>query len=302
MSEFRLEPWELPTQVEIKKTSSPIEFGPIEWNGEKTSISARTVRFASNQIWAFFRPLNVEANFVVASSSTNYSSHPQIDAGKLERIVRKAIKGDQFSFRRAFYVEGELCLMSPEGAVWKSPYNQGDSDFAVPFDALIDSSAIIFDWLQDELGFHHSEVRFSYDWNRKNAQERHDFLGEHVPRWRELFQLVRAAARVTELPENATWILDHVDTYNHSPQLLARLEPWRKLLRTQFLPFEPFPDSSPQCLREYFAFISNHISTKGENASQHERLEARLLLREWLQDKATPAEIGRLLSDKNNLL
>ncbi|BCM92788.1 hypothetical protein IAD21_04670 [Abditibacteriota bacterium] len=295
MNDFRLEVWERPPNTEIRKISSPIEFGPVEWNGEKTMISARTVRFSSSQARAFFRPHRAEANFVISSGQTIYGFQAQMEGGKLERVVRKAVKREEFSFLRVFFLEGQLCLVSSFKSVWKSPDNQGDSAFEMPFDRMIEPSARIFEWLGHEWNNANSEVRFAWEWNRKNVQERQEFLAERIPRWREIDRVMRAVARVAELPENATWILDHVDTSNHAPQLLARLQPWRELLQKQFLPFVPLPDSAPQCLRDYFQFISNHIAVQGENVSYHEGLESRLFLREWIEGKATPAKIENLL-------
>lgn len=199
----------------------------------------------------------------------------QLDSGKLERVVRKALKREEFSFGRMFHIEGQTCLVRRNETVWVAPRSQQlGSVFGFPFDALIEPSAHVFDWLRGEWNNLDSEVRFAWEWNRQTSSERHQFLEECVPRWRELFEVMRAAAIVEELPENANWILDHVDMRNHSPELLARLKPWRELLTSHFLPFEPFPDSAPECLRDYFQFISTHVSVEGENATLHEQLEA----------------------------
>lgn len=295
MNEFLLEAWEVPVGRDATKTPARVEFGPVEWNGEKTMISALGVRLQSREVVAFFHPDGVEANFAVLQGQSLCPFSSQLDIGKLERIVRQSIKGEQFSCGRLFYLEGQTCLLSPRETVWVAPRSQQwDSVFSFPFDAMKEPSPRVFQWLQQQWNEPHSEVRFAWEWNRKNAQERHEFLEATVWRWRELFDVMRAAAIIEELPEHASWILDHVDTHNHSPELLARLKPWRELIETHFLPFEPLPDSAPECLRDYFQFVSNHIQVEGENCSERQHLEARLELRQWLEHNA-PDEIERLL-------
>ena len=287
MSEFALEPWEVPPHVDASKKPVRADFAPVEWSGEKTFVSALGMRLQSREVVAFFHPINVEANFAVLKGQALCPFSPQLDSGKLERIVRKAIKGDEFSFGRLFHIEGQTCLLRANETAWVAPRKQQfDSVFSFPFDVLTEPSSRVFDWLQTQWKTSDSEVRFSWEWNRKTSTERHTFLEEHVPRWRELFDVMRAAAIVAGLPESATWILDHVDTHNHSLELLARLKPWRELLITHFLPCAPFPDSAPECLRDYFRFISNHVSVQGEESTQHERIEGHLRLREWLQHNA----------------
>jgi hypothetical protein len=295
MSEFRLEPWELPPNKDSRKRTLVLEIGHVTWNGEETAISVRTMPLLSREVLILFRPHNTEANFMVSSGHTICPFEMQIGEGKLERIVHRAIKGNEFSFRRAFYLKEQLCLMSTTDSVWVTPPNQSDSVFTLPFDAMTEPSSRIFSWLEQEWDKPDSEVRFSWQWSHKNSQERHEYLEELVPGWRELFELMRAAARVAELPECARWILDHVDTYNQPLKLLARLQPWKELLRLHFIPFEPFPESAPECLQDYFAFISNHVSVVGESTSNHERLEARHHLRNWLQRNA-PERVDLLLA------
>ncbi len=287
MSDFLLESWEVPRNADTSKKLLWADFGPVEWNSEKTLVAALGVRLQSGAVVAFFYPEGVEANFAVLISQSLCPFNARLDGGKLERVVRKAIRGEEFSFGRFFHLEGQTCLMRASETSWVAPRKQqSDSVFSLPFDVLADPSARVFDWLQTQWNISNSEVRFSWEWNRKSPSQRQTFLEEHVPRWRELSEMMRFAAIVEELPSEALWILDHVDTYNHSPDLLARLKPWRELLCAHFLPFEPFPVSAPECLRDYFAFISNHVSVVGQPLTRHERLEARLHLREWLERNA----------------
>ena len=53
---FEIEPWEIPPGADASDVLVPIEFGPVEWNGVQTMISARWLELGSGNALAFFRP------------------------------------------------------------------------------------------------------------------------------------------------------------------------------------------------------------------------------------------------------
>lgn len=284
---FELEPWEIPPGADASNLSVPIEFGPVEWNGEQTMISARTVPTKSRQSLAYFRPHAVEMNFVLMQGQRP-NVFESINVGKLERVVKRAIKGQDFRFARLFYYRGQRALLTQRETVWTAPETprEFDTEFELPFGWLEKSSELVLDWLEQQWQRPDSDLRFSWEWNQKTPEQRHHYLTIQVDRWRELFDLMHAIACVEALPIQTRWILDHVDAHNHAPELLASLQPWRELLGEHFLPFKPFPVSAPFCLRLYFSFISSHIQVKGAEVSAHQQLEAKLFLRDWLQRHA----------------
>lgn len=128
-------------------------------------------------------------------------------------------------------------------------------------------------------------MRFAWEWNRKDFGERNQWLNEMVPGWKELGQLMHAVATIVGLTPEQMWILDDLITFDYSPEQLASLGSWSEVLQTHFS-FEPLPDSYPQFQREYFNIELRNLKVKGAESSAHQQLEARLYLRNWLQQNA----------------
>ncbi len=89
---FNIEPWELPPDADAGRSSVPIEFGPVEWNGGPTMISARTVPTKSRQSLAFFHPHASEINYAVLINDALGTFKEHIDSKKLGRIIRQALE------------------------------------------------------------------------------------------------------------------------------------------------------------------------------------------------------------------
>lgn len=285
---FEIEIWEVPPGADANNLSVPIEFGPIDWNGEMAMISARWLELDSGEALAFFRPHESGINFVVTSErGLLYQRHKRINSKTLGERARFGMEKREFRCGRLFYCGGEGLLIAGTQAHWIGQQNfwQMEAPLTVAFDSQTEPSASAFDWIQKQWANPNSEIRISWEWNRKNERQREDWLGTIVPRWSELHDLMRAVSCVAELPVGQHWILDHVDTHNHAPALLERLRPWRELLEAQFW-FEPLPEFYPQFLREYFRCASGHIQVEGVEFSAHEQLEAKLYLRDWLQQNA----------------
>ena len=286
---FEIEKWEVPPGADTENLSVPIEFGPVEWNGAQTMISARWLELDSGEALAFFRPHCGAINYVVTHSEgiALYWVRKHINSKNLGELVRLAMAGGKFYNGRMFYCANKLLITQGSRYYWSASqdFYQKEYPLQLPFNSTDKPSAYIFDWLQEQWNDENSEVRFSWEWNRKTEPEQNRWLGTIVPRWNELHDLMRAISCIAELPSGKRWILDHVDTHNHAPELLARLQPWRELFKSRFS-FEPLPESYPQFLREYFQMASSHVQIEGGNFSAHQQIEARLLLRDWLQRNA----------------
>ena len=286
---FRLEAWEVPPDADASNLSVPIEFGPIEWQGAPTMISARWLELPSGEALAFFHAHSCAMNFVVTlgDGTTLIRLRKHINSKNLGNIVRIALHGGRFHFGRLFYCGGEALVLGNEKAHWSASDDFFQREFALvlPFDAQNEPSTNIWHWLQEQWHDLNSAVRLSWEWSRKNDLEKVQFFDSIVPRWREVHDLMNAVAITVELPVGAHWILDHVDTHNQTPELLGRLQPWREIFIAQFS-FELLPDSYPQFLREYFRVASAHVQVVGQAATAHQQLEARLFLRDWLQRHA----------------
>ncbi len=201
----------------------------------------------------------------------------------------------QFSYGRIFHLEDEICLMRGKEVGWLSPL--GDLvPFRVPFNPMAGSSLQLFEWLQKEWNKPKSEVRFSYNWNCLNQEEQHEFYCQRVPRWREIHELMRCVVQLEGLPIGQLWWLEHID-WPEEPEAAKRLERWGVVLHSHFGTFwsgKDFSVNSPQCLLQDFDKADSWLHVKGVVTSSHERIEARLQLRQWLEHFA-PDEIERLL-------
>lgn len=122
---FELESWEVPPGVDMSRASVPIEFGPVEWNGELTLVSARTVPNASRQSLVFFHPHAGGVNFAVLINDNFGVFKAQTHDKKLDRIVRETLRTkkfyyqtERFYFGRVFYLEGQLGLIREGESFW----------------------------------------------------------------------------------------------------------------------------------------------------------------------------------------
>lgn len=216
-----------------------------------------------------------------------YRARTKINSKALGNFVRVAIGACDLNNGRLFHCAEEAMIIRDSNYYWhrSQDFYQKECPLELAFDSTDKSSDFIFDWLQAQWNDESSELRFSWEWNRKREREQIRWIGTFVPRWNELHDLMDAISSIAELPIGEHWMLDHVDTYSHATELLERLQPWRKLLKSHFS-FEPLAESYPLFLREYFRSASIHVWVKGVETSAHEQLEARLLLRDWLQINA----------------
>ena len=285
---FRLEPWEVPPGAAANNLSVAIEFGPVEWNGEPTMVSARWLELGSGEALAFFRPHCAHINYVVLDDDDGllHEKYKSANSKTLEWRARQGIMNSALYCGRLFYCHSESLIFREGCVYWENQdFWLREYPLEIPFDANTKASIHVFDWLQTQWNNANSELHIAWQWSRKTDSERIRWLGTIVPRWNELHDLMSAASCVAELPTDERWIMNHFDTNIQTPELLGDLQTLRKLFHASFW-FEPLPESYPKFLREYFQLTARHVQVQGTESTAHEKLEARLFLRDWLAQNA----------------
>ena len=286
---FELESWEVPPGADADNLSVPIEFGPVDWNGESTMISARWLELDSGEALAFFRPHETGINYVVLDGNDGllYQKSKGTNSKTLGWRARLAIGNNASYCGRLFFCGGEAVVTQNSIYHWcpsSDPYRKV-VPLKLPFDCSYVASSFIYDWFQAQWNDKSSEVHFSWEWNRKDSDARERYLGTIVPRWNELHNLMRAVSIVFEIPVGEYWSLSYFDALDDSDELRLHIRAWSELLKSHFS-FEPLADYYPQFVRDYSQFTLGHIAILGVEFSAHQQLEARLYLRDWLRTNA----------------
>lgn len=214
---FRLEPWEISPENE-EGTEVSVEFGPVEWKGQNTMVSARWA-LMSYTTRAYVRFHQSDINYVVIRNK-RVVRFERTNSKILGRVARQAIAENEFQLGRIFYLEGEFCLATPTEMFWiKRSSKREETVFALPDEVREKSSSRVFDWLRQQWMQLDSEVRFSWDWNQKSLEQQQQYFAKIVPRWRELSELMSAIATAYQLPPGQKWTLNYADVHNHAPEL-----------------------------------------------------------------------------------
>ena len=307
MSEFKLEEWEVPPGVNgagAADAEPPLTCGPLRWKGGMTTFTLKLAPVSLNSATCliFFRANNSEKNYVIVSSGAicELSLFPaDISQDDMKAALEEAIKGTRSSFGRLFYVQDEVCIVREKVACWVVPSDQMVI-FRVPFNPMAGPSSRMFSWLQQEWKRLNSEVRFAWSWKRFSLDEKHEFFCEHVDCWREVHAMMRWVAQLEGLPDGTRWWLDFVELPD-LPAVEKRLLLWGEIVEMHYSwLFNWPPESAPLCLLDYFECAVCHINIYGAATSTHERLEARLKLREWLERNA-PERMEGLFPHNGNV-
>lgn len=295
---FKVETWERPPDAVRAAVrdglTDAIEIGPLDWHGQKTTVSVRLLRLVSGEAMPFFHPHASGVNFVRLQIGPGT---PLVinDMRALRSCVKALTESHRFYFARPFIVGDHLALTSSNASIkwfkvtreegFRSPRSVEEVAFSTPFDAFTEPSASVFDWLARQYRDEGSEARFALAWMNKSRQQRDAYLEQTVPRLGELRELMRCIACVCELSPRVSWILQRPNSPS-APVLPAQLAPWSAFLVEHFFPFEPMTIDAPQCLREFLKWQSDHAGVDGETRTAHEQLEARFYLRDWLRNNA----------------
>lgn len=288
MSDFELQPWEVPKGAEVGDAETFVTFGPLLFQCLPTMFRLRLVAFGERFNVVFVRPQECQTNYVLLreGKAIPLSLRAKVSQTKAARLVTEE---SGWTFGQLFRVEGQFCVLRGQQGFWLPPDLQGGdvTEFrakSAPH-ATDKSPSVVWDWLEKQWSKPTSEVRFSWDWHRWNKEDKHHFYCKHVPNWRELHDLMRWVAQVEGLPEGATWWEGHIYLIEH-PEIETRLSLWSEVLFQQFQGFKSFPQNSPLCLAQHSEAMLEHPHVEGQETSSHERIEARLRLREWLQQNA----------------
>jgi len=303
MSDFELEAWEVPPGIEQGGSEPYAPIGPLSWKGRQMMFSFRLVNWDDIRNVAFFRAQNGGINHVIldgAGFCIPWLFPSDLTQDKVADILRDSLNGKQFHYGRLFQVEDGLCIVEGKRIGWLN-LRADLTILLVPFNPMVGQSERVFEWLQGQLNKPNSEVRFSYDWSCMGEEQIYQFYCECIPRWREIHEVMTWVAQLEGLPDGHPWWPNRI-RLPEAPEIEKRLAMWGKALYFLFQPDGRrlfwelrFPKNSPKCLLKHFHGASSNIHIYGASASAHQRLEARLQLREWLEANA-PDQIEKLLS------
>lgn len=319
MNELVLRSWELPVGC-TAPLSAPVDaLATIEWRGQNVTAKIRAVKIEKGVWWLFFQPENEWGHNYLVRHDTSSPLEPASwkapePAEKWARLVKMAVREDQFSFARFFY------FGAPQNAVYvwnelrhlKNSWECGwigefypIAEFDVWPNVQNRNSYEVHQWILKQWQKPTSQVRFAWQWAQWREETRHKFLYPHPDGINELIKVMEWVLKSDlNLDNDKSWewffddylrTSDHsVDTY-HSSEVSPRLGLWNDFL---FNFFDPLPESRifrpPLCVREWDMIMRVHILARREPLSHHEQLEARHKLREWLESNA-PDQIARLL-------
>ncbi len=291
MSDFALEPWEVPPGEEVKFASAPFSLGPIPWPEKEIEVVARAVFHAPFSFVVFLKPQNqCKINFVFVNQFGWRDFNIPVNIQELTSSLRAALLRDPFSCGRSFFVEGTHCFYNNKAWSWSKPNTSNIARFRVPPSLENKSSRKVFDWLCQQRADAESEASFAWRWSEKDYEDRFFSFCSYTPRWKLLIGMMNCIACSEGLYGRVIWYLGEEDSLFKflflRAELVERLKAWGTFLTEFFLPLPALPDDSPLCLLEHSKSAEARVRVVGIEPTQHERIEARLRLREWLQQNA----------------
>ena len=166
--------------------------------------------------------------------------------------------------------------------------------------------------LRDEWNDAESEARFAWEWiTLDDAQRKHHigFEGDWNEKGRVIEQVLTASTALWQRLDSCSWGLIpnyesgeiEVFGYNHQyPDFLGNsgLNDWGEFLIRHFYPrWRADWFCQRKCVQQYVLSLYNLGEAYLENPpTAHEQIEAKLALRNWLRDAATPDVVARLLA------
>ena len=183
-----------------------------------------------------------------------------------------------------------------------TPFHLKDGSTRLPLNASEARQQVRDEWQDGS-----SDVRFAWEWATLSLEERFVRLTGFRGNWRDLEDLMSlilmAASSLWQTRTSLEWMFDpgagwiHIDSATDNEAAAALIaEKWMPTLQRYFVPCW-----ESNCLNHPAAdlFWRHHgvLPTVWfeEPPTAHEQLEAKLRLRDWLEDKATPAQIKELL-------
>ncbi len=290
----------------------------LNWRGKPTPIQVRAEKSsnASTSCWVYFTPENDDTFWVLERAQFEirpYLWSPKKPISKLEKGVKMAVEQNQFSYARRFYVPsfekvkngaGVCLLVKSDGqALVVSDWdNSSEIRLPVPRDEFRDwRSKRITQWLLKQWQDKESELSFVAQWEKWGQEEKINFVQEHIPGLKELLQLMTWVLQSETLLQTGywSWYLDENNSGFHlrsnggaldDDEVPTPFKKWREFLISRFTPLPPMNRNNlPLCIEEFEQMQRSHIVAyvdDAESLMQHERIEARLRLREWLEQNA----------------
>jgi hypothetical protein len=213
---------------------------------------------------------------------------------------------------RLFAWPQERCVLRSNGeGAWLDAHGRVDVQFDVSFEPEVWNDALLlWDKVQQERAAPDSDMNFAAYW-RKSGGQKWSLFFEEEEHYTTLLQVAETV--LWEFGDQMNWIesnwrVSHAapggayvnsligGTMKHSERLERLLSSWSHFFAFEFLPAATQKARQRhRCLELFFhkgtSFIEVDLSRQ---PTQHERIEARLRLREWLERNA-PNEVERLL-------
>ncbi len=154
-----------------------------------------------------------------------------------------------------------------------------------------------------------SDAYFSWKWATLSKEERDAQLIGFDGNWRELelvMQLIlTGASQLWQSESSLEWMFDpgrcwsNIDSGTDNEAAAdVIVEEWHPILQSYFLPsWQQSHLTDHPCVERFWSHYGIlEVVSFDRPPTAHEQLEAKLALRDWLADKATPEEAARLLA------
>lgn len=241
---------------------------------------------------------------------------------KTRRIVRDSFARHHSNVGRVvLFAEQEAprltLLLPPSRGEWLEGWGTGElsriktTPFVLSRSIEQATEAEAADILKRDWSDENSDARFAWNWALLSDEEKVALVCGFDGNWSEVKRLMRRILQQTsalwESGSAWSWTIHHefgahswlVNLSNQTDRSQsARLNRWGEWLFAHFFAtFQTQLIKNHSCVSQFWEHvISLAVVQLSEPPTMHERLEARLALREWLEGKAAPDEIERLLS------
>ncbi|RYX86838.1 hypothetical protein EON83_01255 [bacterium] len=212
-------------------------------------------------------------------------------------------------------------IWNPKGALWSqdwtlqntTPFDWSPAPLHLTPEQMLDIAETR--WNQPE-----SELRFAWQWANWDESERFKQTTGAKGDATELAQVMMWTLSCSpklwqhgtcwewgiwgqsreETDEDNYWLRNHSDgQFNPTDELMAheQMEEWSQLLQSYFMPqWRKDWIEKYVCVRNFWIYRPLCEVELTSPPTMHEQIEARLLLKDWLEGKTTPDEASRLIS------
>lgn len=299
MSDLELEPWEIgPLCKEHPEGSSQREHWGKKW---------RAVEMRRKKFVVFVRDVRAEnrGNWIVTAMEGN---QPRLWSPRPDIATSPPNVNWDYGVGRFFVWDDEMVFLNSNGdGAWLDAQLRAETSVrsTVPSITIEESSRKTFYWLTRELG-DDSDFSFARRWRMFNSEEKlaalyggQDCLYELRGIMRSVIVLddyswVRRTERRWEIAQNLIFG-DLFSNKRAHYAWSAFIADWAQIILQWMISQMTVPIGNHPCIGQFSQTDGNCIAVEVSSPpTQHERLEARLRLREWLERNA-PDEIERLL-------